>query len=72
MKPRKKRRKLRLKTPRTVALLVRMEPSALQALREVARDLDLSMSNLLSRAAAEYLERRVLAARSPSPGGSGA
>ena len=51
----------RMKTPRTSALLIRLAPDALQAMRESASHLDLSMSAMVSRSGAEYLKRRVLA-----------
>jgi len=49
----------RIGTARTSALLIRLTPDALAALRREAHDLDFSMSQLVARAVAEWLRREV-------------
>ncbi len=56
-KTKRTRRKLRMNTPRTSALLVRLQPDALAAMRESAHHLDLSMSAMIAKAVAAFLDR---------------
>ena len=55
MKTAKRRR---IKSPRTQALLVRLEPGALAALRESAAAAGMSMSALIALAASDWLRAR--------------
>src|SRR5437588_759050 len=49
----------RIKTPRTSALLIRLRPDALAAMREAAALMDVSKSNLVARSVRELLSREV-------------
>jgi len=60
VKTKEPRERKRIRTPRTVPLLIRLQPDALKALREAASAEDASMTNLIGRAGAEHLERRAI------------